>query len=176
MKKQKGILLGVMCFCLLVYLCNRRVAGINMIPLKRFAINYQPVAKNRSASFTGIQLPAPPCSVIGILNKSVINVEYEKYVLLIFLKLAVFEHATYHDDFELRDGPFIFTRYKDKSSLLRAYCEILGTNFISKKFGPEYLSPYDAIDYVNSHPDLKKDSLLNDQLIKFNKAEFGQSN
>lgn len=156
----------------LTYLYNKREKDLDIFPLKEFALNYQPCINDAQTNGRICdKLLTPPTDVMHVLNKGEITDEYKKYVLLVFLKLGVYQDKTYHNDFDVRESPFLLTRFKDKSTLVKAYCEILGTNFISRKLGPEFLSPYYAFDYLDSHPYLKKDSLIMDQVNQFNKIK-----
>ena len=98
------------------------------------------------------------------MNRSEVNEDYKKYVILIFLKLYSQQLLKYHQSFEVRESPFFWERFKNKSALAKAFCEILGDNFFERKLGPEFLPAYKAVEYLDKHYELKNDAYIQEQL------------
>jgi hypothetical protein len=170
--KRKTIFLitSIIIIGFLIWEMNLRVVGMDLAPLKQFAINTTPcqkefetVEKDGSIEIC-IAPPQPPDTVIKILNRSVINDNYKKYVLLIFLKLYYQQVLMYNQSFDVRLSPFFLHRHKDESALTRAFCEITGKNFLERKLGPEFLPAYEAIIFLDKNPHLKKDMYIKGQL------------
>lgn len=151
-----------------VWFFNRRIPGINMSALNYYAENYNPnivELENKQVQKGSLMISTPPRpskDIIYILDRAEINDEFRRCVLLIYLKLYYAQLQYYHQSFDVRQSPFIFKRLGDDSAFARSFCEIIGSNFIRKKIGSEYVAAEDAYQFIIKHPQFKRDrDLLN---------------
>jgi hypothetical protein len=180
--KKKIVLFALVVVSFLIWIVNRRSVGMDLTPLKQFAVSTIPCAKEfqlegEKEKFTVIcrHPPQPSDTVISILNRSEINDDYKKYVLLIFLKLYYQQVIRYNQSFEVRDSPFILQRFRKKSALTRALCEITGKSFLERKLGPEFLPAYKVIEYLDENPYLKQDENIKRQLAMIDSLKLNRN-
>ena len=113
--KKKVIILGLtITIVFVVWFYNRRHAGLDLTPLKEYAINTTPclkefeLEKSKGISLKCSNPPLPSKRVIYLLNRSEVNVDYKKYVIQIFLELFSQQLLKYHQCFEVRESPFFW--------------------------------------------------------------------
>jgi hypothetical protein len=156
-----------------IWIYNLRTDELDIGPLAEFALNCEPCSlelRNHSLGLdTGLicaKPPIPPDEVIEILDKRSVDMEYTKWVLLIYLKLYEKQKVLTHQSFETRDTPFVVERFKKTEALSRAFCRIIGDNEFEKKVGPEFLPASTAYDFIKENQLFNDDKEIRDQLNK----------
>gem|GEM_PF-1524020 len=153
-----------------IALLSRRYDGIDITPLKEFAISCEPCKQQLAdtASFQkGIWCTTPPLptqQALFVLKHRTIDDEYRKWVLLVYLKLYAKQMELYRIGFEVRESPFILTRFSGKEQLNLAFCRVIEDDFLNRNFGPELLLASHATNYVDENPRFLNDSLIYEQM------------
>jgi hypothetical protein len=158
--KVRKFLIGiiiVMVFGLVFYLLNVRKDGISIEPLKTYAKNCMPCEEEmksnalRDSGLVCYKPPIPPEEVLTVLSKRKIDEDYEKWVLLVYLKLYEKQLILYKQSFEVRNSPYLVKRFNNESEFSKAFCEVIGENAYEKKLGPEFLPASKAYEFIDEH-------------------------
>lgn len=153
-----------------IYYLNARSKEILIDPLRDFAVSFEPCpdmnARGGRIDSVGFctNLQYPPQDVLFVLDHREIDYEYTKWVLLVYLKLLEKQLILHNQCFEVRDTPFFFKRFTDKSAFNRAFCKIVGDGPLEKWLGPEFLCSWDAYTYITEHSDFIGDKTIEDQV------------
>jgi len=124
--------------------------------LKNFAEKYEPRSTQASV------IPSPPL-LNQITAQAVTNLaatgsrEYEKYIVLIFLRISWFQIEHFKQRYELGGT----------NPLTQEFYKLIGENDYIHK---EIMSAYLADDYVQKHPELLEDKLIKREMERIAKA------
>jgi hypothetical protein len=178
MKVFKILLIATLITIVSIWIYCLRTNEIEIGPLVEFAMNCEPCVlelKNQSLGIdSGLictKPPIPPDDVIEILDKRSIDKEYEKWVLLIYLKLYEKQKFLTHQSFETRDTPYVLNRFNKSEALSRAFCQIVGKNEIERKLGPEFLPASKAYEFIKENELFLNDKEIQNEMSKIDSLE-----
>lgn len=109
-------------------------------------------------SFLSIYKTEVPFKVAFLLNHSRVDEVYVESLTLLYLKFYYYQIYYHGQSFELREYPFIVTRWTNSGSLVKSFLQVAQEGYISKWGGPEYIDASVVLDFLEKRPDLIKSS------------------
>jgi hypothetical protein len=156
MRWNKVILILLLIKLFFIVGCDQNNKDLNIEHLVEYAKQFEPCNPDGDCR----NLFKTPTRIRNILELHEVTHDYKVSVMLVLLKHYNYEYSSFHQGYELRKGVF-----HDQSAFVEAYMRIAGG------YKGDYMTAYVAYEWVISHPEYLKDTMIAEQIRKIKNTE-----